>query len=85
MDSSKDDRVIKPEHLTSRLLNRSESSRNVAHALKPLKEEEEQLIIRALKECRGNISESARRLQISRSTLHRRMKIHKLSPHQFYS
>ncbi len=80
-----DGRVIKPENLTSRLLNCAKPAGNVAQALKLSKEEEEQLIIEALKKCRGNVSESARKLQISRSTLHRLMKIHKLSPYQFHN
>lgn len=79
-----DDRVIKPEHLPNRLLTYSTFPQQISDELKTLKEQEEMLIVRALTECQGNISESARRLQISRSTLHRRVKILGLSSHRFY-
>jgi transcriptional regulator of acetoin/glycerol metabolism len=78
------DGIIKPEHLPSRLFSNLTSQNNLNSQTKALKEEEKTLILNALKECKGNISESARKLQISRSTMHRRIKALKLSPYQFY-
>jgi transcriptional regulator of acetoin/glycerol metabolism len=39
-----------------------------------LRESETALILRALEDCRGNRSEAAKRLGLSRRTLHRRLK-----------
>jgi transcriptional regulator of acetoin/glycerol metabolism len=78
-----EDGIIKPEHLPSRLFLGSTPPNNFTNDVKALKEEEETLIKKALKECHGNISESARKLQISRSTLHRWIRALKLSPQQF--
>jgi transcriptional regulator with PAS, ATPase and Fis domain len=74
------DGIIKPEHLPNRLVN--PATFNLNGDLKTMKEGEESLIIKALKECKGNISESAQKLQISRSTMHRRIRKLKLFPHQ---
>ncbi len=43
-----------------------------------LKDAEKQLIIRALKECGGNRTEAAKKIGISRRTLHRKLKLYKL-------
>jgi two-component system response regulator AtoC len=43
-----------------------------------MKEAEKQLIVQALKECNGNRSEAARKLGISRRTLHRKLNTYKL-------
>jgi DNA-binding NtrC family response regulator len=75
--------VIQPEHLP-RLLAASIHPGHLAHdALRSLREGEQELILRALKECKGNVSESARMLGVSRSTLHRRIREMDLAPHRF--
>jgi len=43
-----------------------------------VKDAEKQLIIRALKECEGNRSEAARKLGMSRRTLHRKLHLYQL-------
>lgn len=55
---------IKPEHLSL-----------VGAAIEPLKKVEMAEIKRALKECQGNITETARKLGISRATLYRKLKM----------
>ncbi|MCX7996045.1 MAG: sigma-54 dependent transcriptional regulator [candidate division WOR-3 bacterium] len=54
---------IKPEHLSLPGIK-----------IEPLKKLEDTEIKKALKECKGNISEAAKRLGISRSTLYRKLK-----------
>jgi len=73
-------KIIRPEHLPYRLFTPPSPIPPPDRPIKRLKEEEEELIRKALKECRGNISESARLLNISRSTMHRRLRAFKLSP-----
>lgn len=77
------DGLIKPEHLPSRLINNLTVPKPLVNEVMTLKEEEKALIVRTLRECKGNVSESARKLQISRSTMHRRIKALKLTVHQF--
>jgi DNA-binding NtrC family response regulator len=43
-----------------------------------VKEAEKQLIIRALKEAGGNRSEAARKIGMSRRTLHRKLHVYQL-------
>jgi transcriptional regulator of acetoin/glycerol metabolism len=69
-----EDGIIKPKHLPKRLVISEPSPDNLDTGVKALREEEKTLIMKALKECKGNISESARKLQISRSTLYRHIK-----------
>ncbi|MEO0215946.1 MAG: sigma-54 dependent transcriptional regulator [candidate division WOR-3 bacterium] len=57
---------IKPEHINLPGME-----------IEPLKELENNEIKKALKECKGNISEAAKRLGISRATLYRRLKAKK--------
>jgi PAS domain S-box-containing protein len=77
------DGLIKPEHLPSRLINNLTVPKPLVNEVMTLKEEEKALIVRTLRECKGNVSESARKLQISRSTMHRRIKALKLTVHEF--
>ena len=77
------DGIIEPKHLPSRLSNNSTPKNNHSSEVRGLKEEEKSLIVKALKECKGNISESARKLHISRSTMHRKIRALNLSPAQF--
>lgn len=78
-----EDGIIEPKHLPTRLFNNSTPQNGLSSEVRGLKEEEKTLIVKALKECKGNISESARKLHISRSTMHRRIRTLKLSPAQF--
>jgi PAS domain S-box-containing protein len=77
------DGIIEPKHFPSRLFNNSTPQNDLSSEVRGLKEEEKSLIVKALKECKGNISESARKLHISRSTMHRRIRAFNLSPAQF--
>jgi two-component system response regulator AtoC len=43
-----------------------------------VKEAEKELIIRALKECKGNRTDAARKLGMSRRTLHRKLHTYRL-------
>ena len=79
-----EDGFIEPKHLPSRLFNNSTPQNDLSSEVRGLKEEEKSLIVKALKECKGNISESARKLHISRSTMHRRIKALKIPFHQFH-
>jgi transcriptional regulator of acetoin/glycerol metabolism len=74
-----EDGVIKPKHLPKHLFISAPPPDNLNIEVRALKEEEKTLIMKALKECKGNISESARKLQISRSTLYRHIKELRLS------
>ncbi len=58
-----------PDHAPDRALLRSDLT---------LKEAEKQLIIRALKECKGNRTLAAKKLGMSRRTLHRKMKAYQI-------
>jgi transcriptional regulator of acetoin/glycerol metabolism len=73
------DGIIEPKHFPSRLFNNSTPENDLSSKVRGLEEEEKSLIVKTLKECKGNISESARRLRISRSTMHRRIRTFKLS------
>lgn len=77
------DGLIKPEHLPSRLINNLTVPKALVNKVMTLKEEEKALILRTLRECKWNVSESARKLQISRSTMHRRIKALKLTAKEF--
>lgn len=76
--------IIEPKHLPSRLFNNSTPRNDLSSEVRGLREKEKTLIVKALKECKGNISESARQLHISRSTMHRRIRALKLSPYKFH-
>ena len=64
-----------PQSVQSRGVIRSESelSRPIFDKGVTLEEAEKQLIIRTLKECRGNRTTAARKIGISRRTLHRKL------------
>jgi len=69
--------LIQPEHLPSRLLRPPANGDRSNRPIRGLKDEEDAIIRRTLREFDGNISKSARRLRISRSTLHRRIRASK--------
>jgi len=79
-----EDGIIETKHLPNRLFINSIPQDDISSEVRGLKEEEKTLIVKALKECNGNICESARKLHISRSTMHRRIRTLKLSPAQFH-
>lgn len=66
--------LIQVEHLPRQLVMARQMDLWERQQEKPLHEWEEQIIAQTLERCRGNISLCARRLGVSRSTLHRRMK-----------
>lgn len=66
--------LIEVEHLPRQLFMVPEKDPWERHQERPLHEWEEQIIAQALERCDGNISLCARRLGVSRSTLHRRIK-----------
>ncbi|MEJ5375446.1 MAG: sigma-54-dependent Fis family transcriptional regulator [bacterium] len=66
--------LIQVKHLPRQLLMKREKDLWEEKPERPLQEWEEQIIARTLARCDGNISQCARRLGVSRSTLHRRMK-----------
>ncbi len=76
--------IINPEHLPQRIFSESTFHEHIDEDGSSLKETEEFLIVKVLRECRGNVSKSARHLQISRTTLHRRLKEMKLSSRMFW-
>ncbi|MDQ7053095.1 MAG: helix-turn-helix domain-containing protein [candidate division KSB1 bacterium] len=69
--------LVQPEHLSPRIRRRSEESEAVAGMPKNLREAvdrlERKMIVQALNEARGNKSEVARRLGLSRLGLQRKM------------
>jgi transcriptional regulator with PAS, ATPase and Fis domain len=77
--------VILPDHLPLRL--RVREGKSTPGPIRTLQEEERGVILSALSESRGNISQAARLLGISRSTIHRRIKAYgvddssSVSPH----
>ena len=73
--------IIKPEHLPERIFSRSILREHIDEDLSSLKAAEQLLIVKMLRQCNGNVSESARRLKISRTTLHRRLKELKILSH----
>lgn len=66
--------LIEVEHLPRQLMMHREGRAWEEHQERPLHEWEEQIILKTLERCGGNISQCARRLGVSRSTLHRRMR-----------
>ncbi len=66
--------LVQSQHLPRQLLMVRQKDLWERQQEKPLHEWEEQIIAQTLEKCQGNISLCARRLGVSRSTLHRRMK-----------
>lgn len=66
--------LIQVEHLPRQLLRDRGPAPWPGHEEKGLHEWEKQIILQTLDRCGGNISQCARRLGLSRSTLHRRIK-----------
>lgn len=77
--------LIDVEHLPRQFLMQRERDLWEEHPERPLHEWEEQIIAQTLERCDGNISQCARRLGVSRSTLHRRMKEMGMSKKRFYA
>ncbi|HNB53167.1 MAG TPA: helix-turn-helix domain-containing protein, partial [Anaerolineales bacterium] len=80
-----DSSIILPNHLPDQLLNhlRVASATPYEKELLSLSELERDAILSAAQEFRGNLSQMAKQLGLSRTTIWRKMKMMDLSPEEF--